>query len=121
MGGGCAEGGGAGAVATLGLGGMYNDVRRTTTKDRKKQGKYVHVEQTDDLCSSTKPKKRKKEVYTIVSLLQTIFFYCLAVIIKQQTSIHLSSRARLYSKHGRDLYPAIVYKPVIHKQVDIVE
>lgn len=52
---------------------MYNDVRRTTTKDRKKQGKYVHVEQTDDLCSSTKPKKRKKEVYTIVSLLQTIF------------------------------------------------
>lgn len=100
---------------------MYNDVRRTTTKDRKKQGKYVHVEQTDDLCSSTKPKKRKKEVYTIVSLLQTIFFYCLAVIIKQQTSIHLSSRARSYSKHGRDLYPAIVYKPVIHKQVDIVE
>lgn len=73
MGGGCAEGGGAGAVATLGLGGMYNDVRRTTTKDRKKQGKYVHVEQTDDLCSSTKPKKGRKKC-TQLFLCYKLFF-----------------------------------------------
>lgn len=94
MGGGCAEGGGAGAVATLGLGGMYNDVRRTTTKDRKKQGKYVHVEQTDDLCSSTKPKK-KEERSVHNCFFATNYFFLLSSSNNQAANQHSLIFARV--------------------------